>query len=167
MRFLLLLMASFCTTISAFAQQKTDSTARAQTSVITDKAQEGMPLGMNIRTMALVATIHHYPLPHDVMALQRELQLSPEQVGKLNVIIKTLNLKKAEISQSVRLNEQTLDKIFDLRKPDDGRLIFFGNRYGLYEGEMRTAVLTACAQTAQVLTPRQNTKFEQLHKPID
>ncbi|GAB2696864.1 hypothetical protein GCM10027037_21040 [Mucilaginibacter koreensis] len=139
----------------------------AQSVADSSAAGKGMTAGMDIRTMAKVANLHHYPLPDDVLVYQKQLELTPEQLAKLQAIIKTLNLKKAEIRQSVTANEKTLNKLFDTRKPEEGALIFYGNRYGLYEGEMRTAVLNACAQTGKVLTPRQNTKFEQLQKPND
>jgi Spy/CpxP family protein refolding chaperone len=137
------------------AQSLTDTTA----------AGKGMPVGMDIRALAKTATLRHYPLPDDVLGYQKQVELTAAQVSQLQAIIKTLNMKKAEIRQSVTANEKILNKLFDSRKPEEGALIFYGNRYGLYEGEMRTAVLNACAQTGRVLTPRQNTKFEQLQKP--
>lgn len=164
MRFIVLIFTFLLLTTLAVAQQKNDTIPDTKTSVIADKVNDGSPVGMDLRAMAKVATVHHYPLPDDVWMYHKELQLTAEQLTQLNSIIKILNLKKAEISQSMRLNESTLEKIFAGRKPDDGLLIFCGNRYGLYEGEMRTAVLNACAQAGKLLTPRQNTKFEQLHK---
>lgn len=149
--------------VSAWAQQ---TAVRVKETTSTDStiniANKDMPIGMDIYNMARVATEHHYPLPEEVFAIKIQLGLDALQSKKLSSIIQTLNLKKQEISQSVALNEKRLNQLFASRKLDDGTIIFYGNRYGLYEGEMRTALLTACIQTAQVLTPKQMTKFEQI-----
>lgn len=144
-----------CTLIAA--AQPADTTAAAK----------GMPAGMDIYKLAKVATSQHYPLPDEVMFYQKQLTLTAAQLSRMTAIIKTLNLKKAEISQSVTLNERTLQKLFATRKAQESNLIFYGNRYGLYEGEMRTAVLVACTLTARVLTPLQINRFEQLQKNAD
>lgn len=161
-KLLLLLFTVSIGTLTAVAQTGTNTIASADSI-----SAKGMPAGMDIYTMAKVAVMHHCPLPDEVLASKVQLKLDAAQQGKLAAIIKTLNLKKAEISQSVRLNEGTLNQMFASRKLSDGALIFYGNRYGLYEGEMRTAVLTACYETAQVLTSGQIAKFEQIKNHND
>ena len=73
-------------------------------------------------------------------------------------------MKKAEVGQSVIRNEKMLDSIFRTRRVDEGSVIFYGNRYGLYEGEYRTALLMACYKTQKLLTDRQIKRFEALQK---
>ncbi len=166
------LLYSITFIVCAFALR---ATAQVNTSVsnplpedsIAAIANKGMPYGMEIHELAKPASLYHYPLPDEVMAYRKQLQLDNTQLGKLNAIIEALNLKKLEISQSVTRNEKALNQLFSGHQLNDGSLIFFGNRYGLYEGEMRTAVLMACYQTRQVLMPKQLTKFEQIKYHIN
>ncbi len=144
---------------NCLAQQPADTASQASA------AHDDMPAGMDSRKMAQGAVNNHYPLPGDVLRYQKQMDLSPLQISRLTAANKTLSLKKREVSQSVTLNEKTLDKIFKSHRLNEGAIVFYGNRYGLYEGEMRSAILTACFQAAQVLTARQIARFEQLQKP--
>lgn len=120
--------------------------------------------GVDINHMARVAELNHYPSPDKMLGLKKELDLSPTQITQLTSIMKTLQMKKAEIGQSVIRNEKMLDSIFRTRRVDEGSVIFYGNRYGLYEGEYRTALLIACYKTQKLLTDRQIKQFEALQK---
>jgi len=59
-------------------------------------------------------------------------------------------------------NERTLDSLFRTHKLDDGTIIFYSNRYGLYQGELRNAILQACYETAALLSPAQVKQLETL-----
>ena len=118
--------------------------------------------GPALTEMALVATLNRFPLPDDVLKFKKALKLLPVQVTRLTEISKYLQLKKTEIGQSVLRNEKKLDEMFSTKKLDEGSIAFYGNRYGLYEGEYRTSVLTACYNTYNSLTQPQLTKFWQL-----
>jgi len=59
-------------------------------------------------------------------------------------------------------NERTLDSLFRTHKLDDGTIIFYSNRYGLYQGELRNAILQACYETAKLLSPAQVKQLETL-----
>jgi hypothetical protein len=118
--------------------------------------------GPALAEMALPATLNRYPMPDDVLRYKKELKLLPVQVTRITEISKYLQLKKTEIGQSVLRNEKKLDEMFSTKKLDEGSITFYGNRYGLYEGEYRTSVLTACYNTYNSLTPPQLIKFWQL-----
>lgn len=118
--------------------------------------------GPTLAEMALPATLNRYPMPDDVLRYKKELRLLPVQVTRITEISKYLQLKKTEIGQSVLRNEKKLDEMFSTKKLNEGSITFYGNRYGLYEGEYRTSVLTACYNTYNSLTPPQLTKFWQL-----
>jgi hypothetical protein len=57
-----------------------------------------------------------------------------------------------------------LDSIFKYNRLDNGSLIFYTNRYGLYQGELRNAILQACLATKGLLTPQQLKWHKGLHK---
>jgi hypothetical protein len=155
----LLLCLGFCQTL--FAQ--TDSSVTPSViKTLTLKQYTDYQKGPTLAEMALPATLNRYPMPDDVLRYKKELKLLPVQVSRITEISKYLQLKKTEIGQSVLRNEKKLDEMFSTKKLDEGSITFYGNRYGLYEGEYRTSVLTACYNTYNSLTQQQLTKFWQL-----
>ena len=119
---------------------------------------------LNVDPAALSAK-YNFPLPGEVLKLRQQLALTALQVSRLNDINKTLLLKRAETTISHARNEHVLDSMFRTRRLNEGSIIFYTNRYGLYQGELRGALLIACYNTRQVLTAAQLAKFAQLQKP--
>jgi len=148
------------------ARAQTDSsTTPSSIKTLTLSQYADIQKGPGLEQMALPATLNKYPMPDDVLRLKKELKLTDEQVKKIIAISKYLQLKKTEIGQSVLRNEKKLDELFQTKKVDEGSITFYGNRYGLYEGEYRTSVLQACYNTYNALTPQQTTQFWKLKKP--
>jgi Spy/CpxP family protein refolding chaperone len=150
--------------LTAAKAQTDSSTTASAIKTLTLKQYTDYQKGPALTQMALPATMNRYPMPDDVLALKKELKLTAEQVKQLTAISKYLQLKKTEIGQSVLRNEKKLDELFSSQKLNEGSITFYGNRYGLYEGEYRTSVLLACYNTYNVLTPQQTTRFWQLKK---
>ena len=120
--------------------------------------------GVDINNMGLVAELNHYPSPQKVIDLQKELNLTTEQSTKINAINAALKFKLKEMGGFIIKNEQVLDNLFRTKKLDDGTLIFYATRFGLYQGEMRNAILQAYLKTRGILTPLQIKKYEVLQK---
>ncbi len=156
----LFLCLGFCQAL--FAQ--TDSSVTPSViKTLTLKQYADYKKGSTLAEMALPATMNGYPLPDDVLKYKKELKLLPVQITRITDISKYLQLKKIEIGQSVLRNEKKLDDMFSTKQQlNEGSITFYGNRYGLYEGEYRTSVLTACYNTYNSLTQPQLTKFWQL-----
>lgn len=114
-----------------------------------------------INTVA-VAVKHNFPLPDQVLKFKQQLALTPLQLATLNAINKTLTLKKTETTISNNRNEHMLDSMFRTGRLNEGSIIFYTNRYGLYQGELRGALLIACYNTRQALTAAQLAKLKQL-----
>ncbi|CAM3922029.1 hypothetical protein MUGA111182_17440 [Mucilaginibacter galii] len=152
--------------ISLAVEAQTDSGATPSSiKTLTLKQYTDYQKGPGLEQMALPATLNKYPMPDDVLRLKKELKLTDAQVKKVTAISQYLQLKKTEIGQSVLRNEKKLDELFQTGKVDEGSITFYGNRYGLYEGEYRTTVLQACYSTYNALTPLQTTQFWKLKKP--
>jgi hypothetical protein len=115
--------------------------------------------------MAMVAEINHYPMPDKVLELKKELDLSPIQVKKIADINTYMHRRRLQTGGSIVSNEKMLDSLFRYHKIDEGNLIFYTNRHGLYQGELKNAILYACFATQKVLTPQQIARFESLQKP--
>ena len=112
--------------------------------------------------MNLVATLNHFPMPDEVVKHKKQLDLSPIQVSKITAIATELHRKRVEMGGIIIKNEQTLDGLFKSGKLDEGSVIFYANRYGLYQGELRTAILVACYNTERLLSPAQIKHLESL-----
>jgi len=118
--------------------------------------------GEDLYDMALPATLNHYPMPDDVIKYKKGLDLSPSQISKITAIGKELHRKRVEMGSIIIRNENMLDSLFRTHNIDDGTLIFYANRYGLYQGEIRNAILQACYATEKLLSPAQVKKLEAL-----
>jgi len=92
------------------------------------------------------------------------MDISPIQITKIGTIAKELHRKKLEMGLIIIHNERTLDSIFRYNRLDNGSLIFYANRYGLYQGELRNAILQACLATRALLSDQQIRRYEALQK---
>jgi len=162
---ILLCLLIVCTNLSTVKAQTDSSTTPSSIKTLTLKQYADYQKGPGLQEMALPATLNRYPMPDDVLRLKKELKLTDAQVKKITGISQYLQLKKTEIGQSVIRNEKKLDELFRTQKVDEGSITFYGNRYGLYEGEYRTSVLLACYNTYNMLTPQQTAQFWKLKKP--
>jgi hypothetical protein len=149
----------------AKAQTQADSTVKhSPLKTLNDAQYDALINGKDIDGMSLAAELNHYPLPDKVIKLKREINLSPIQVTKISAIDKELHRKKLEMGLIIINNEKTIDSLFRTGKLDNGTLIFFANRYGLYQGELRNAILQACLATKYLLSQQQLNRFEALQK---
>lgn len=147
------------------AQSPADSNAKhSPLKTLTDDQYNALLNGDDLYNMALVAELNHYPYPVKVIKFKSELNLSPIQVNKISAINKELHRKILEMGLIIIRNEQTLDSLFRTHRLNNGSLIFYANRYGLYQGELRNAILQACLTTSSLLSQQQINKFEALQK---
>jgi len=150
--------------VVAAKAQSTDSTQHSPVRTLTYAQYQAYLKGEAANDMALVAEINHYPMPDKVLGLKKELDLSPIQVKKITDIYTYMHKRRVQTGGSIIKNERTLDSLFRYHKMDDGSLIFYTNRHGLYQGELKNAILQACFATEKELTPQQIARFETLQK---
>jgi hypothetical protein len=150
---------------SANAQTTADSTVKhSPLKTLSYEQYNALINGDDDCGMSLAAELNRYPLPDKVIKLKKEISLSPIQVIKISAIAKELHRKKVEMGLIIINNEKTIDSLFRVNKFDNGSLIFYANRYGLYQGELRNAILQACLATRGFLSQQQVNKFESLQK---
>lgn len=154
----------FCGSLRA---QQADSTLKKSTvKTLTDKQYTALLNGEDVyNNMALPAQINHYPMPDQVIRFKKELGLSPNQVIKITAIATELHRKRVEMGALIITNEQTLDNLFRKQRLNNGDVIFYATRSGLYYGELRNAILQACLSTGDLLAPQQIKKLETLQNP--
>ncbi|WP_426668880.1 hypothetical protein ACPPVU_21970 [Mucilaginibacter sp. McL0603] len=120
--------------------------------------------GSDFDDMALVGAMNHYPLPDEALKYKVQIGLNPGQITKLKDIAEELHRKKVEMGQNIIKNEKMLDSLFHSKRVIDGTIIFYSNRYGLYLGEIRNAVLQACYKTENILSDDQIKRLEAARK---
>jgi hypothetical protein len=145
--------------------QPADSVKHSPLKTLTGKEYNALIKGEDIYGMARAAEMNHYPLPDKVLTYKREMNLGPGQISKIKAIAKELHRKKLEMGLIIITNERTIDSLFRTNKFNNGSLIFYANRYGLYMGEIRNAILQACLATHYLLSAGQIAKLEALQKP--
>ena len=161
----LLLIVTIAICYNAHAQAPADSTIKhSPLKTLSDIQYNALISGEDIYGMSLPAELNHYPLPDKVLKYKKELDLSPIQFNKITAIAKEFHRKKLEMGLIIIKNEQTLDSIFRYNRLDNGSLIFYTNRYGLYQGELRNTILQACLATRMLLSQQQVSKYESLQK---
>ncbi len=151
---------------AAHAQSAGDSIVikKSALKTLTDEEYTALLNGDDLYHMSLAAELNHYPSPEKALKYKKELDLSPIQVNKLTAVVKELRRKKLEMGLIIIRNERTLDSIFRYNRLDNGSLIFYANRYGLYQGELRNVILQSCLVTRGLLTPQQIKRIETLQK---
>lgn len=92
------------------------------------------------------------------------MDLSPIQIKKITEASAYLRRRRLQIGGSIIDTERVLDSMFRYNKLSDGNVIFYTNRYGAYQGELRNAFLQACLSTQKLLSQQQMNKYESLQK---
>ncbi|WP_419701034.1 hypothetical protein [Mucilaginibacter sp. NFX135] len=154
----------FCSAVQA---QQADSTLKkSPVKTLTDKQYTALLNGEDVyNNLALPAQINHFPMPDQAIKFKKELGLSPNQVTKITAIATELHRKRVEMGSFIIKNEQTLDELFRKQRLNNGDVIFYATRSGLYYGELRNAILQACLSTGDLMAPQQIKKLETLQNP--
>ncbi len=139
-----------------------DSAQHSPLKTLTYEQYSALLKGDDLYNMNMVAVLNHFPMPDEVVKYKKRIDLSPIQINKITAIATELHRKRVEMGGIIIKNEQTLDDLFKGGKLDEGSVIFYANRYGLYQGELRTAILVACYNTERLLSPAQIKHLESL-----
>jgi hypothetical protein len=160
--FTFLLMISVA---AAYGQSTTDTAAKpSPVRTLTYQQYQSYLKGEAGEDMALVAELNGYPMPDKVLKYKAELDLSPIQIKKITEAGAYLRRRRLQIGGSVIDTEKKLDSLFKFNKVQDGNVIFYTNRYGLYQGELKNALLQACLSTQKLLSQQQLTTYQALQK---
>ena len=73
-----------------------------------------------------------------------------------------MNRKAKEMNNFILAQEDKLNTLFKEQKVNDGSLIFYTNKIGALQGELRNAYLKAYIATKKVFTTNQLNKYKQL-----
>jgi hypothetical protein len=154
----------FFTSLSVKAQTADSLLKPSPVKTISPQQYDALMKGEDLYGMSTVADLNGYPSPDKALKYKKELDLSPIQVAALTKMNIELKRKKIEMGNFIVTNETKLDNLFKAKRINEGDLIFYTNRYGLYQGELRNAILRAAVKTWQLLSPGQLIKLQAFKK---
>lgn len=145
--------------LAVFAQQ--DSSFVSPFPFISGQQYQWYVEGNNPEMM-LMAEVNNYPSPKNTLRFQKQLELTDYQKSQLRAIATETDRKLAEMSRFLIAEQTKLNTLFKTNKITEGSLIYYTNKIGSLEGELRNAYLRAHIQTRRILTPGQLDKYAQL-----
>jgi hypothetical protein len=146
---------------TAAAAQTPDSLLKpSPIKTISNTQYDALMKGRDQYQMSLVADLNGYPSAQKALKYKKELDLNPNQTAALTKINNELLRKKIEMGNFIVTNETKLDGLFQSKKVTEGDILFYGNRSGLYYGELRNAILMAAYNTYKLLAPAQINKLK-------
>ncbi|MEO7211432.1 hypothetical protein [Mucilaginibacter sp.] len=145
--------------LNGFAQTPDSLLKPSPVKTISNTQYDALMKGRDQYKMSLVADLNGYPSAQKALKYKKELDLSPNQTAALTKINTELQRKKIEMGGFILKNEAKLDELFQSKKVNEGDILFYGNRSGLYHGELRNAILLASYNTYRLLAPAQINKL--------
>ena len=118
---------------------------------------EGQGMGL-----ALAAELNGYPGPVHVLELADALQLTGEQRHATHQLMQAHKAEARELGAQVLAAEGELDRAFAGRRIDDAEIARLTARIGELQGRLRAAHLRTHLKQADLLTPQQVAKYQQL-----
>ncbi len=147
--------------LSGFVHAQSDSLQKSTLKFISYSDYHQYSTG-NDTDMGLIAEVNNYPSPKNVMALAKELGLSATQKTQVKAILTEMNRKALEMGKFLIAEETKLNKQFTNNTINEGSLVFYTNKIGALQGELRNAYLKAHLKTFKTLSPPQLKKYSQL-----
>lgn len=111
---------------------------------------------------ALAAELNHYPGPKHVLELADELQLSGEQLRRVEAVFEAMREKARNLGVEIVAAERELDVAFAGGTIDDGQLRWRTAAIAELQGQLRAIHLAAHLTTREVLTQQQIERYDEL-----
>jgi len=108
------------------------------------------------------AELNHYPGPRHVLDMADQLDLSSEQVSKIQGIYDRMHEQAVEYGEEILQQEQALDQLFDSQKISRKQMETATSEIANLQGKLRLVHLQAHLETKQVMTQKQVKMYDQL-----
>jgi Spy/CpxP family protein refolding chaperone len=163
-RILMAALAAIPGAISAHADTPASPYAGQQTRAIKALSPEDIE---ELRTgsgmgLARAAELNGYPGPLHVLALAKELRLTPDQVRQITDIRERMSAAAKPLGGEIINREQELDRLFAQGQITPEHLSAATAAIGALQGRLRSVHLAAHLETRDVLTPEQLAGYRQL-----
>jgi len=112
--------------------------------------------------LAKAAELNGYPGPAHVLELAVQLDLTPEQKTKTEVLFKKMQARAIPLGRELVEEERALDRLFALRAINSESLEQALARIGRLQGQVRQVHLDAHVEQTALLTPAQVEKYNRL-----
>lgn len=146
----------FLFTLKSFAQN--DSIGKSPVKFISDKQYHKYKNNID-EEMTHIAEVNNYPSPKKVLLFSKDLNLTETQKNQLRAILTEMNRKATEMGKFLINEETKFNKLFETNKINEGSLVYYTNKIGLLQGELRNAYLKAHFRTSRILTVSQLKKY--------
>ena len=111
---------------------------------------------------ALAAELNGIPGPKHVLELARELELTAEQTGAVQVVFDAMQTEAQELGQALVDAERHLDMMFAQRHATRASVLERTTAAAELRGRLRAAHLAAHLETEELLTSEQVTRYAEL-----
>lgn len=111
---------------------------------------------------ALAAELNGYPGPVQVLELNRELALTPDQRSKTEALVKSIERRARNFGRQLVDAEQALDLLFSSKKITPTLLSEALTRIGEIQARLRGSHLEASIEQARILSPEQIAQYGKL-----
>ena len=112
--------------------------------------------------LAKAAELNGYPGPAHVLELAAQLDLTPEQKTKTEVLFKKMQARAIPLGKELVEEERALDRLFASRAINSESLGQALARIGRLQGQVRQVHLDAHVEQTALLTPAQVEKYNRL-----
>jgi len=135
--------------------QKRDIKALSEQQISDLRAGRGMSL-------ALPAELNGYPGPAHVLELADQLQLSPEQRSKTQVLFDKMQQEARALGEEVIIAERELDRLFRDKRAVPESLASATSKAAAAQGRLRESHLGYHLAMMEMLTPEQVAQYNRL-----
>ncbi len=160
MKYISLLFLLLILNVRLFAQ-KDSLDKKSVIPSLTIKQYNAYKNGDNLE-LAKEAEINHFPDPFYVLSFEKDLGLTATQKTQIQAIQNSRKFKAVEMGRFILDQEKKLNELFSSYKINEGMLIFYTNKIGLYHGELKNAHLKAHYATRKILSLEQIKKYDKL-----
>jgi len=114
------------------------------------------------RGLAKSAELNGYPGPRHVLDLEQKLELSVDQVKKINSIYQRMHEDATRLGRDLVDRETALEQMFASQDADSDKLMALSAEIGSLNGRLRATHLLAHLETRAVMTDAQIQQYKQL-----
>jgi Spy/CpxP family protein refolding chaperone len=112
--------------------------------------------------LALAAELNGYPGPLHVLELKEQIGLTPDQQTRMETLYTDMKTETATVGERLIQQETDLDSLFATRTVTPASLSAATSAIGVTQAALREAHLRYHLSTAEVLTPEQVVRYNQL-----
>lgn len=161
MRFAIAITAIICLTSAVLAQQPYAGLQNRSIKSLSDQQIADLNSGRGMG-LALAAELNGYPGPSHAIELANQLNLSPEQITRLQALFETMKAEAIALGVSMISQERKLNDEFANRTITLTKLAEATQEIGATQAALRATHLKYHLSTLDILSPEQVARYNEL-----